>query len=206
MALGDLDDDGDQDVVINQLNECPILLRNLSNRPRLKVVLKGGLHNTRSVGARLVLRTGSKTQSRTVQAGGRYLSSDGHSQTFALSKDASSTASMSIEWPDGSQNQIHHLKTNQRLIIQQPEEPLHTVAEKETSREMVFIREQTIVPDHGVILPPPPSLTRITSDHFTSISDSSEHFRGEAAFRLSCCLILCLGKSLSRPKFTSIFH
>ena len=65
MALGDLDNDGDQDVVINQLNESPILLHNLSNRPRLKVVLKGYSHNTRAVGARLVLRTGSKTQFHT---------------------------------------------------------------------------------------------------------------------------------------------
>ena len=159
MALGDLDNDGDQDVVINQLNESPILLHNLSNRPRLKVVLKGRSHNTHAVGTRLVLRTGSKTQSHTVQAGGRYLSSDGHSQTFALSQDASPTASMSIHWPDGSQNQIHHLKINQRLTIEQPEEPLFPVAEKETSREMVFVREQTIVPDQGVVLPPPPSLT-----------------------------------------------
>ena len=44
-------------------------------------------------------------------------------------------------------NQIHRLKINQCLTIEQPEEPLHLVAKQETPREMVFVREQTIVPD-----------------------------------------------------------
>ena len=51
MAAGDLDGDGDLDVVVNNLNAPVGVYRNNSSRPRLLVRLKGPKNNTQGIGA-----------------------------------------------------------------------------------------------------------------------------------------------------------
>src|SRR5262249_41928101 len=50
MALADLDNDGDLDVVINCLNGAPLIYRNDSSAPRIAVRLKGKAPNTFGIG------------------------------------------------------------------------------------------------------------------------------------------------------------
>ena len=67
MALADLDNDGDLDVVINCLNDAPLLCRNDSPRPRIAVRLRGQPPNTRGVGAKVrVLAPGFPPQSQEI--------------------------------------------------------------------------------------------------------------------------------------------
>ena len=77
MCLADLDNDGDLDVVINNLNAPASLLENKTTAPRLAVKLKGRSSNTHGIGARIVVRGGAvPMQSQEMIAGGRYLSAD----------------------------------------------------------------------------------------------------------------------------------
>src|SRR3989475_7398293 len=71
LAIGDLDNDGRLDVVINDLDGSPQLLHNeLADRGNwLLVKLTGTARNTDAVGAVATARTGRLTQSRLVQSG-----------------------------------------------------------------------------------------------------------------------------------------
>ena len=84
MALGDLDNDGDMDVVINPLNHPALLYQNQSDSP-VRIQLEGMAGNTKGIGAEITVAAPHlPIQKQSVIAGGRYLSSDQPTRTFAV--------------------------------------------------------------------------------------------------------------------------
>lgn len=119
MCLADLDNDGDQDVIINQLNNAAALYRNESSAPRVMVRLSGDAKNTRGTGARIRIEGGAvPIQSQEIIAGGRYLSGDDPARTFAAGS-LSNRLRIEVRWRSGKQSVITGVKPNRFYEVQE---------------------------------------------------------------------------------------
>ena len=117
-AFGDLDNDGDVDVVVSNLKDTPTLLRNDSgNAARWLVVKLIGTHcNRDAIGARVTLVSGDLTQLREVKSGSSYLSQSSLDLHFGLG-DASSVDTLKVRWLCGNVQILRGVETNQRLVV-----------------------------------------------------------------------------------------
>ena len=86
MAAADLDNDGDLDLVINNLNESAYIFKNIGDANRVSVRLRGISPNTHAVGSMVELKSALGVQRRDVISGGRYLSGDQPQCVFAVPK------------------------------------------------------------------------------------------------------------------------
>jgi enediyne biosynthesis protein E4 len=103
-AFGDLFNDGKIDVVINNMDGVPVLLRNVNPDHHHWVDLKliGGPKSPRdAVGATVYLTTGRIRQRGDVLSGGSYLSSNDMRVHFGLG-DATKINAIEIYWPSGA--------------------------------------------------------------------------------------------------------
>tara|TARA_B100001179_G_scaffold171154_1_gene126625 strand:- start:80 stop:589 length:510 start_codon:yes stop_codon:yes gene_type:complete len=111
MALGDLDNDGDLDVVMNRLNAPAALYRNNTSAPRLAVRLRGESPNTRGIGAKVKLLGGPVDQMKEVISGGSYLSGSEALVSFA-SWDTEREFTLEVTWRSGEVSVIEGVKGN----------------------------------------------------------------------------------------------
>lgn len=119
LALADLDNDGDQDLVINCVNDAPLLYRNDSPAPRVAVRLRGRTPNSQGIGAGITLRDGTQTRFREVLGGARYLSGDDSLQTFATGATRL-PLSIEVNWSRGARSLIEGVLPNHLYEITEP--------------------------------------------------------------------------------------
>lgn len=119
MATGDLDNDGDLDVIINRLNDRVAVLRNESIAPRLAIRLRGLSPNTQAIGAKIRVLGGAVTQSKEVINAGSYLSSSDPLYVFAANQ--SDDLIVEVTWRNGKLSRVSHVKTNRIYEISEPD-------------------------------------------------------------------------------------
>ena len=111
LAMADLDNDGDLDLVGNCINAPPLVYQNNSSAPRIAVRLKGPPHNRQGIGAKITVSGGSVTQSQEIICGGRYLSGDDAIRTFAAGNEAK-PLHIEVFWPSGARSTVNDAQAN----------------------------------------------------------------------------------------------
>ena len=120
-AFGDLFNDGKIDVVINNLDGPPFLLRNVNpdHHHWVELNLVGGPHSPRdAVGAMVYLTAGSIRQRGDVLSGGSYLSSNDLRVHFGLG-DAATVDSVEIHWPSGAVEKLQLPRLDRILTVEE---------------------------------------------------------------------------------------
>jgi hypothetical protein len=117
-SFGDLDNDGDIDVVINNLDGVPSLLRSVSSGRShwLTLRLRGVKSNRNGIGARVKLRSGKLAQLQEVHQSGGFLSSNDTRVHFGLGENAF-VDSIEIRWPSGLVQHLKDLKLRQIITV-----------------------------------------------------------------------------------------
>jgi hypothetical protein len=109
MLFGDIDTDGDVDVVLCQSNRPTVILRNEVGNTNawLTVELVGIDGNTEAIGAQVQLEANGTTLLREIICGASYLSGNDLRLTFGLGK-ASQISNLQIRWHNGKVQQLSH--------------------------------------------------------------------------------------------------
>lgn len=111
MAVADLDNDGDPDIVINRFNEEAAVYENSSTAPRIAVRLRGEGGNSLGIGASVELSRGElPDQNKEMALGGDYLSSSEPMIVFAADKNGEHR--LKVRWPSGKISRIDGVKSN----------------------------------------------------------------------------------------------
>lgn len=119
-VYADLDNDGDLDLVINNINQPAAIYQNMSrennNTNYLAVKLKGAGKNTNAIGAKVYVYTPGNLQYQEVNPNRGYLSCVSTTLNFGLG-DNKTVDSVRIIWPDQTTQTITAVNANQLLNI-----------------------------------------------------------------------------------------
>jgi len=135
-TYADLDNDGDLDMIVNNINQPAFIYRNnaekLTKNNYLQLKLKGKNGNTQGIGSKASIYAKGKiqTQNQTITRG--YLSAISPILHFGLGKDPK-IDSLKIVWSSGKQQTIRNLTVNQTLVLDENnanEKPSQKLIEK----------------------------------------------------------------------------
>lgn len=121
-AYGDLDNDGDLDMIVNNVNEKALVYRNNSRETTgnhyIGIALKGKGANTFAIGSTVKIYQGDQVLSREIIPGRGFQSSIDYKAIIGLGNKAAD--SMIIIWPDRSYTRVDHPASDTVYTILQP--------------------------------------------------------------------------------------
>ena len=119
-AIGDFDNDGDLDILINNCGQAPQLLRNDGGNANhwLEIFLIGTKSNRDGVGARVKVTAGDRVLCEQRKGGMSYQSAQDPRLHFGLGERPSADA-IEIVWPSGMITRLAGIKADQIVAIKE---------------------------------------------------------------------------------------
>jgi len=135
MAYGDLDNDGDLDLVINNMDDLAFVYQNNATGNFLKIDLEGSEKNTFGYGAKGIIHHNGKMQVLENSVTRGYLSSVESGLFFGLGKDTA-VDKVEVIWPDGKVNIFEDIKANSNVTAKYAKAKV--IANLEQVKETLF--------------------------------------------------------------------
>ncbi|MEC7752810.1 VCBS repeat-containing protein [Roseivirga sp. UBA1976] len=141
-AYADLDNDGDLDLIINNIEQEALLYQNTltENNSYLKIRFEGSEHNAFGIGAQVYIRLPETTLFRENFNSRGFQSSVAPELHFGLGKNTM-PVSVEVIWPDGKRQQLDHVSLNQTLTLY--------YSEAKTASESNTRDEKALFSTHG---------------------------------------------------------
>jgi hypothetical protein len=141
-AYGDLDNDGDLDLVVNNVNMPCFVYKNQSveQHPEnkfLKVTLKGEGKNSYGIGAKVTVYYNNTLSYQEQMPMRGFESSVDSRLNFGLGK-AETIDSLVVQWSDGRENILRNIKPNQQLTIKQSDVVKSAISHQPSAISTVF--------------------------------------------------------------------
>lgn len=153
-SYGDLDNDGDLDLVVNNLNENASIYENLasadSTRNYISIQLHGAGKNTSGIGAKVSIHHKHRLWKKEVFTTRGFQSSVSPILSFGLG-EVDHVDSLVVFWPNGTQTVQRDLSTDQLLLVRQETsskgftqdiEPYYPVEERKEGMGLDFIHKE----------------------------------------------------------------
>jgi hypothetical protein len=123
-AYGDLDNDGDLDIVVSNEDDHPVLLENESKTGNhwLSLQLADTHGSPLALGATVRMTSGKLTQLRQISSGGSYASQNDLRVNFGLG-NAVTADRIVVRWPDGTEQRIIGLGADKHYVLKRGSQP-----------------------------------------------------------------------------------
>ncbi len=119
-AFGDFDNDGDVDVLVNNLDGPPTLLRNDGGNRNNWILIKcvGTRSNRSAIGTRVKVTAGGRSQIDEIMSGSSYYSQNDLRLHFGLGRSARADT-VEIAWPSGEKETLRNVPANHLIVCQE---------------------------------------------------------------------------------------
>ena len=121
-AYADLDNDGDLDLIVNNIEEEAFIYRNNSEKLKehnyLRIQLKGEGLNTFGIGSKISITTNDQVLTQETMPTRGYQSSVDNTVVFGLGKN-DTIQKLTIIWPDFKEQTLQNIPSNQTIKLQQ---------------------------------------------------------------------------------------
>jgi len=140
-AVGDLDNDGDLDLVVNNINDAAFVYRNNAEKNEnnyIKIKLNGPKKNSLGLGAKITLYYKDSVQYHELKNVRGYLSSVDPIVHFGLNR-REIIDSIDVLWPDGKMNVLKAVEANATVTINYIESSLNNSKSRKSNDEKLLV-------------------------------------------------------------------